>query len=123
MFKWLATILVAANGNEQARVILHALLLVGVTGSWGFAFWALGAVPSTVFGSGFARAEQVSTVHATVLEGQILEARIRQCGTQSASGKQFLQTFISDKLKLLYMLEPTSRYTIPPCSDLVNGPA
>lgn len=100
--------------NSKQRVMLTT---TSVLVFWLFAAWSLGMVPA--FGQGFARAEDVRSVQATLLENAIIEARIRYCsapnGTQS---KQFFLRAVNEKL-VEYKSLTGAPYPLPLCEELV----
>lgn len=103
-----------AMTNSKQRVIVTT---TSVLCFWLFIFWSLGLVPA--FGAGFARAEDVQSIQATLLENQIMEARIRYCsapnGTQS---KQFFHLTVNQKVNEYRELTGYA-YPLPQCEELV----
>lgn len=108
------TELMEAMSNSKKRVVITT---TSVFVFWLFALWSLGFV--SVFGSGFARAEDVQSVQATLLENAIIEARIRYCTAPAGHPtKQFFLKAVNEKLGE-YKAVTDLNYPLPLCEELV----
>jgi hypothetical protein len=121
MIKWFYNMLIAADSDPQARLFYHSALFVSAVSSWVFALWALGWFVTPAFGTGFARAEQVDSIYVSLLEEQLVDARIRQCQSTSASAKQFFLTRLQEKERE-YETRTKRGYTRPACTEVLDGP-
>ena len=103
-----------AMSNSKKRVVVTT---VSVVIFWVFVLWALGAIPA--LGAGFARAEDVKSIQAQLLEEAIIEARIRYCTAPNGHPtKRFFLTAVNDKLAA-YKLLTDREYSLPLCEELV----
>jgi hypothetical protein len=121
MIKWIYNMLIAADSDPQARLFYHSALFISAVSSWVFAFWALGWFVTPAFGTGFARAEQVNSIYVSLLEEQLIDARIRLCQSTSASSKQFFLTRLSEKERE-YEERTKHSYRRPTCAEVLDGP-
>lgn len=84
---------------------------------WTFTVWAFGGMPA--LGSGFARADDVSAIQATLLESSILDFRIRYCSAPDGTDmKLFYFTQTQSKVRA-YKETTETDFILPPCKDLV----
>lgn len=84
---------------------------------WSFAVWALGGMPAV--GSGFAKADDVSAIQASLLEASILDFRIRYCSAPKGTDvKIFYFTQTQSKVRAYREITETA-FVLPPCKDLV----
>lgn len=100
--------------NSTYRVAITTTSMVFF---WIFIAWSLGLTPA--FGSGFARAEDVKSVQASLLENAIIEARIRYCTAPNGHPtKSFFLKAVNAKL-VEYKDLTDSDYPLPLCEELV----
>lgn len=105
---------ISAMSNNAARVVLTTTSVVLF---WIFGAWALGFAP--VFGSGFARAEDVSVIQVYLLEDAIIEARIRYCTAPNGTPvKRFFLKTVNQKVSE-YRVLTNINYALPLCIELV----
>jgi len=103
-----------AMTNSKKRVVVTTTSVVVF---WLFAVWSLGFAPA--FGEGFARAEDVQSVRATLLENAIIEARIRYCTAPNGhTTKSFFLKTVNYKLAAFKVLTDRE-YPLPLCEELV----
>lgn len=103
-----------AMTNSKKRVMITT---TSVLVFWLFALWSLGLI--TALGAGFARAEDVQSVQATLLENAIIEARIRYCTSpRGHPTKAFFLKAVNAKLSE-YKDLTDHEYPLPLCEELV----
>lgn len=106
---------VMLNGRgERPRLVVTGF---SVFTFWFFMAWSLGFVPA--LGAGFARAEDVHSVQAHLLENAIIEARIRYCTAPNGTpSKVFYLKSVNEKTAEYRDLTEIS-YPLPTCEELV----
>ena len=84
---------------------------------WSFAVWTFGGMPA--LGSGFAKADDVAAIQASLLEASILDLRIRYCSAPDGTDvKLYYFTQTQSKVRA-YKDAAGADFVLPPCKDLV----
>lgn len=108
------TLFLEAMANNPTRVVLTT---TSVFIFWVYAAWSLGLAPA--FGAGFARAEDVNMIQATLLENAIIDARTQFCkAPNGTSAKVFYLKVVNSKVTA-YRALTGSNYPLPRCEELV----
>ena len=85
-----------------------------------FIVWSLGFAP--VLGAGFARADDVASIQASLLETAIIDVRIRYCSAPDGSdAKRYFFKSTQEKIRA-YETKTQTTFPLPPCKDLVYVP-
>lgn len=116
MVRWIADNFIPIHG-ERPTPVWYAWAGTSILLIWFFTFWAMGWMPNTAFGSGFARAEQVNAIYVTLLENELVETRIRHCTAAKPQPRQFFFEQLQRKQRKYYELTG-QRYELPTCRDL-----
>ncbi len=93
-------------------------LVLTVVAFWFFAAWSIGALPTTAFGEGFARAEDAAYNTKLILERELLTTKLSQCRAKSTEASSFWTQKLID-LKADYLERLGRQYDEPTCSVLV----
>lgn len=103
-----------AMANSTYRV---AITTTSVVFFWAFIWWSLGFAPA--FGSGFARADDLQSVQATLLENAIIEARKQYCLAPNGTEAKIFYLKTVNRRVTDYRNLTDSNYPLPRCEELV----
>ena len=117
MVKWVLDNFVIPNGE------ITSAWYMWVAGSivcfWLFFWWTVGVFSTTVFGAGFARAEDVKSIEIRLVENSIIEYKASQCSGRTNQVRQFYAELMQQRMRSYEKLASHS-FQLPDCSDLVE---
>lgn len=119
MLRWMFDTFVAPpHSQEGSRAFWYLWIGLSTLALWVFFWWSIGMMPSTAFGDGFAKQEDVIQIRISMLEERLLDLRIHQCNAATDSeSRYFFFEQLQRRTREYYTLTGTN-WTVPSCEEV-----